>query len=184
MLRDGSVEVPHATTGLIQRAPHNTVVERRRCQRQPREQRAARERRRRTSRTMFHFPTTRSPAASGASESPGNTPGAALKKRSLKADLSPGSWRHHRRDAFDPYELLAKYELTSDGVEAGGKRRPPVQRLRGWIILLLGIIVWIMVGSVLYATTNGWNFAQSLYFAVDDLLRGFWHRRWWLGEFR
>ena len=75
---------------------------------------------------MFHFPSTRSPANSGASESPGNTPGAALKKRSLKADLSPGSWRHHRRDAFDPYELLAKYELTSDGVEAGGKRRPPV----------------------------------------------------------
>ena len=116
---------------------------------------------------MFHFPSTRSPANSGASESPGNTPGAALKKRSLKADLSPGSWRHHRRDAFDPYELLAKYELTSDGVEAGGKRRPPVQRLRGWIILLLGIIVWIMIGSILYATTNGWNFAQSLYFAVD-----------------
>ena len=25
---------------------------------------------------------------------------------------------------------------------------------------------------------------ESLYFAVDDLLRGFWHRRWWLGEFR
>ena len=24
-----------------------------------------------------------------------------------------------------------------------------------------------MIGSVLYATTNGWNFAQSLYFAVD-----------------
>ena len=42
-----------------------------------------------------------------------------------------------------------------------------MQRLRGWIILLLGIIVWIMIGSVLYATTNGWNFAQSLYFAVD-----------------
>ena len=42
-----------------------------------------------------------------------------------------------------------------------------MQRLRGWIILLLGIIVWIMIGSMLYATTNGWNFAQSLYFAVD-----------------
>ena len=78
---------------------------------------------------MFHFPSTRSPANSGASESPGNTPGAALKKRSLKADLSPGSWRHHRRDAFDPYELLAKYELTSDGVEAGGKRRPLLNSL-------------------------------------------------------
>jgi len=116
---------------------------------------------------MFHFPSSTRSAHSGASESPGNTPGAALKRRSLQADLSPGSWRHHRRDAFDPYELLAKYELTSDGVEAGGKRRPPVQKLRGWIILVLLVLVWIMIGSVLYATTNGWNFAQSLYFAVD-----------------
>ena len=32
----------------------------------------------------------RSPAASGASESPGNTPGAALKKRSLKANPDKG----------------------------------------------------------------------------------------------
>lgn len=114
---------------------------------------------------MFRF--GRSLANSSTSESPGNTPGAALKKRSLRSDLSPGSWRHHRRDAFDPYELLAKYELTQDGVEAGGKRRPKVQRWRGWVVLLLAALVWLIVGTILYAFVNGWNFAQSIYFAVD-----------------
>ena len=94
--------------------------------------------------------------------SPGQTPGPRRGLRSLKADLSPGSWRHKRQD-FDAYELLASYDLTKDADEPAASSLPA----RALRLLPVAALVWFCGGGLLYAYVNGWGFAQGLYHAVD-----------------